>query len=473
MKFEILKPEAISGSGKKAIQEDCMFPVLGDGTIHDRLFIVSDGKGGDGKGFRASEYLCRTVSDYFYQNTCSDEPLEDDILEQALECAREKINDSCGDSFGTSFALLYFHRHGCLAAHVGNAKIYHIRPKERQLIYKSTDNNGVFAPGDGSKMSLTKAQITHVRYGDYFVLMTQGASQMIDDNDLMNIVADPVNDKTKILRLSKLAAQSEDNYTVYLVHVSGVMNEALDETLPENESLLMKNVIVATGESAMASKVTSQQEKPAQHVSKNHGQSQRQSQQSHSNHQPQNHSEHKPAPYEENEREEKDFPIVTVTACFIVLMALGFWFWSQREKDNVEEAPVVEVKKPKTKDTINIMKNTKPKPLQNLDDLKAKEEEAKKKEEEKAKKRQEQIAAQAKKDSVVDTLNRMGNAVVPEQTIRENKEEKVPESAPASTTPVKTTTPANGSQSPSNNKPTTTNGDPNAVTPRPVIPEGE
>lgn len=481
MKFEILKPEAISGSGKKDIQEDCMFPALGEGTIHDRLFIVADGRGGTGKGFLASEYLCKTVGDFFYQNTCSDEALEDDVLDNALLCAREKLNDNCGDSFGSSFALLYFHRHGCLAAHVGNSKVYHIRPKDRLLLYRSTDNNGVFKPGDGVDMQMVKANITQVRYGDYFLLMTQGAKQMVTDDELMNIVCEPVNDKTKILRLGKLIKDSDDNYSLYLVHVSGVMNETLDENLPDNERLLMEQVgkveeakeVKETKEVKATDKTTPQ---PHQNTVKEAGQQKSKVSQQHVTHKQQHHEgkqqvyDNDVNPLEERQHEERSFPVVTVTACLIVLMALGFWFWSQRETEKVEEAPVVEVKKPQGKDTINIMKNAKPKPLNDLDDAKAKEEEKKKEEE--RRKRQEQMAAESKKEVVDSDANNVGKPVLPEQV---NVQEKNNDTSPATTSNPTTpagTAPVDNTPPPANQG-QQSNGDPSVVMPRPVIPEGE
>ena len=475
MKFEILKPEAICGSGKKDIQEDCMFPALGESTIHDRLFIVADGKGGNGKGFLASEYLCKTVGDFFYQNTCSDEPLEDDVLDNALQCAREKLNDNCGDSFGSSFALLYFHRHGCLAAHVGNSKVYHIRPKERLMLYKSADNNGVFKPGDGVEMQIVKANITQVKYGDYFLLMTQGAKQMVNDEELMDIVCEPVNDKTKILRLGKFIKDSDDNHSLYLVHVSGVMNEALDENLPDNERQLMEQVgkVEEAKEVKATAKSTPQ---PHRNTVKEAGQQKSKVPQQQDTHKQQHHEgkqqvyDHDVNPLEERHHEERSFPVVTVTACLIVLMALGFWFWSQRETEKVEEAPVVEVKKPQGKDTINIMKNAKPKPLSDLDDAKAKEEEKKKEEE--RKRRQEQMAAESKKETVADSdANNVGKPVLPEQVnVQEKTNEPSPAATSSPTTPAKTapvdnTPPANQGQQ--------SNGDPSVVMPRPVIPEGE
>ena len=179
MKFDILKPQVTCGKGKKAVQEDCIFPAVGEATIHDKLFIACDGVGGDGQGYKASECLCQTMSDVFFQETCPDEPLTDEFLDNALVKAQSAMRERCPESLGTSFVMLYLHRHGCLAAHVGSARVYHFRPKERLMLYRSADDNRVFGPAGDSPMEPVKAHITKVQYGDYLVLATKVESNLL------------------------------------------------------------------------------------------------------------------------------------------------------------------------------------------------------------------------------------------------------------------------------------------------------
>ena len=61
MKFDIFKPLVIHEQGKQTIQEDSIFPAKGEGTIHDRLFIVCDGHGGDGVGNMASSAVATSL----------------------------------------------------------------------------------------------------------------------------------------------------------------------------------------------------------------------------------------------------------------------------------------------------------------------------------------------------------------------------------------------------------------------------
>ena len=448
MKFDILKPQTACGIGRKAIQEDCTFPALGDATIHDKLFVVADGEDGDGKGYVASETFCRTVSDYFFQNTCPDEPLTDELLDEALHEAGVQMAHRSPESVGTRFAMLYLHRHGCTAVHVGDARIYHIRPKDRKMLYRSADNNQVFLLSAEAQKAPVKAVITDVQYGDYFVLLTKGAHQMVSDTKLMSIVCEPVNDSTKLIRMIKELKECDDNYSVTLIHVSGVMSEAMDEHLFENERALMAGMagVVTTGAEAARTSVDKPQPAPKPTAKATPKPSTK------STPKPVSHSEEAPRrrqPSDEvpetpsEEREEREFPVVLVTALVIVGLAIGAWYWmhgSSNKNETVE--PAVEVKKDSTKkDTMNIMKNEKPKALDLMEEKKEKEKEQEKKPETKP---QEEKPVVTVEESAVETpvVEEPATPAAPTQT----------EELKSEVTPIQ-------------------QADPNNVTPKPVIPE--
>ena len=481
MKFDILKPLSASGSGQRAIQEDCAFPAVGEGTIHDKLFIVADGVGGNGKGYAASECFCGAMPDFFFRNTCPDEPFTDEMLDEALLTTCGKMENEASGSVGTRFAMLYLHRHGCTAAHVGNARIYHIRPASRTLLYRSADNDGVFAPNVSGMTKPTVAHITNVQYGDYFVLLTKGVHGEISDKQLMEIMCEPVNDQTKLMRIIKALSDARNNYTVTIVHVSGVMNEALDEKLVDDETRLMNTVSASTlaptkavaNKTRVISQKTHAERKEAEGtsasvkgtdvgVSKGAASPTGQQRANTSGARPKTSAPvaadggsagvEKPesrSSYDNHDREEeregRGFPIMTVTALAIVLLGVGCWFWfNSPSKEEVEE-PAVEVKTDTVKkDTINIMKGDRPKPLTGLDDPKAQE----KKNEEKAEKPKEE---ETKRDTT-------SVPVVVSEPVTTMPAAETPQ--PVEETPPQTTQPQPAA-------------DPSTVTPRPVIPEDE
>ena len=84
MKFDILKPQVTCGKGRRTAQEDCVFPAVGEATIHDKLFLACDGVGDNETGYQASNCFCQTVSDLFFQETCPDELLTDEFFDSVL-----------------------------------------------------------------------------------------------------------------------------------------------------------------------------------------------------------------------------------------------------------------------------------------------------------------------------------------------------------------------------------------------------
>ena len=461
MKFDILKPQSTSGTGRKAIQEDSVFPALGEGTIHDKLFIVADGHGGEGKGFEASESFCQAVSDYFFQNTCPDEPFTDEMLDEALLNAASAMERRCPDSEGTSFAMLYLHRHGVLAAHVGSSVIYHVRPKERTILYRSAEDSRAFVPGQGQRTEPTRAHIVNVQYGDYFVLLTQGAKACISDSRLLEIFCEPVNDNTKLLRMVKLLSDCPDNYSITIVHVSGVMNEAMDEHLVED-------VVSAAVASQVASPVQGETRAVEEGVKKPAAESPvgRKEQTGPSRTAPQKpRPQRKDPPKRPARREDDDFeegsdkggfPVVLVTALLIVALGMLAWWWMRRSTQREDvETPAIEVKKDSVKkDTVNIMKGERPKPL-NLEEEKKKEETKK----EQPQQKQEEKASeteQSEYENIDNPVNPDNSVTVPatDDNVTQPQQQQPAEEFKSEVTPVPTP-------------------DPGTVTPRPVIPEGE
>lgn len=457
MKFDILKPEAVSGVGSAGVDTCFVFPTVDKATIHDKLFVVAEDVGDGGLDTKAAEYHARSFADHMFQNTCSDEPLEESVLEEALLVAKKKIDEECPDSLGVQYAVLYLHRHGVLAAHLGSTRIYHIRPKGRRLMYKSRDNDSKVVPGVHSLDEPVKACITNVQYGDYFVIMTKGACQAISDRELIQVMCEPVNDKTKSVRLMKLAEAGDAGFAFSIIHISGVMNEAMDEGLFENESKLM--AAMTADDSPVGRNTIAMGKNVVDDVPHNIDRSKKKE----SLRRPELEREEELPVTSRDEGGKHEFPIVTVTALALVLLAVGIWFWAQRPKEEKVPEETVKVDKPKEKDTINILKNTRPKSV-SIDDPKAQEKkEEEKKKEEAAKPQVEKPAEQIEVEPVepVNTTNTQASGT----TVTSAPESANPVPATPATSPSTTT--------PSTTTPVNTPASDGTVTPKPVIPEGE
>lgn len=379
MKFDIFKPLAICEQGKQDIQQNEIFPTKGMGTIHDRLFVVCDGEGGEGIGNLASATVATSLSDFIFQNTCPDEPMDEEMVNKAFVETYNNLNKECKPEASVALAMLYFHRHGCFAAHIGNSSIYHIRPKNRTLMYRSCDNIKKMVPKNSVMADPVKAFITDVRHGDYFVLMTKGAASKLHDQKVMEIVCANGSDEDKLARMKKETDACEDNHSLYLIHISGVMNEAFDENLIDNEQQLMAEKLTKESENLSAQKekkpqkkvVETEDDEATNPIDREALEDQR----------------------EDKSKKKREIPIVWITAIALVLGAGALLYWGHgKTKHDSNQQTEVKPKEnaPKEKDTINVMKGANPKPLELTPEEKAKMEEEKKKAEEEKKKAEEE-----------------------------------------------------------------------------------
>ena len=137
MKY-VLNPLAIYELGQRSNQEDSIFPVSGEVTAEDRLFIVCDGMGGHESGEVASQTVCQTMSEYILSQTSPEGAFTDEQFNEALNAAYDSLDqkdNGAAKKMGTTMTLLKFHSGGCLLAHIGDSRIYHIRPSERYIFH--------------------------------------------------------------------------------------------------------------------------------------------------------------------------------------------------------------------------------------------------------------------------------------------------------------------------------------------------
>lgn len=146
MKFDIFSPVALSEKGQRDNQEDNIFPALGSITSNDRLFLVCDGMGGHEKGEVASAAVSNAVSKWINDNISSDGMLDDEIVVEAIKYARkqlDELDDGSVRKMGTTLTMVCLHNGGVTMGHIGDSRIYHIRPSQRRVLYKTIDRKSV------------------------------------------------------------------------------------------------------------------------------------------------------------------------------------------------------------------------------------------------------------------------------------------------------------------------------------------
>ena len=270
MKIEIYQPQAIWELGQRNNQEDSIFPAFGEATDDDRLFILCDGMGGHEHGEVASQTVCKAMSDTLL--SLSKQSFTDDDLLDALQTAYRQLD--CLDNshlrkMGTTLCLLYFHQGGLTAAHIGDSRIYHIRPKENRILYQSRDHSLVYdlyqageisyeemrtspqkniitraiQPGEESRVRPAIVHIADIQPDDYFYICSDGMLEQMDNDELCRLLSADGSDEKKRMQLIAATSDNKDNHSAYLIHIKEVAHEAGDDLLLDDEQTSKDNAL--------------------------------------------------------------------------------------------------------------------------------------------------------------------------------------------------------------------------------------
>lgn len=273
MRIKIYQPLAIHELGKRANLEDSIYPIEGKATENDRLFLLCDGMGGHEHGEVASQSICKSLSSFLLQHAVASVGLEDKLLSDALAYAYEELDKLAiaGDSrqMGTTLTLLYFHSNGCTAAHIGDSRIYHLRPSSHTILYKSRDHSLVYdlyqageltyeemktfpqknvitramIAGDRNHPKPDVIHISDIQPGDYFYICSDGMLEQMEDEELLDVFSANVSDEEKRQMLISETSDNKDNHSAYIVHIKEVSHDEADVTLVNEEPTAKCNAL--------------------------------------------------------------------------------------------------------------------------------------------------------------------------------------------------------------------------------------
>lgn len=241
-------PLAFSELGKRANNQDYIYPEIGKASAKDRLFLVCDGIGGADKGEEASRIVAQAIA-----SSIGAARMDEKSIGEALLRAHQHLVDYCRahplvNRMGTTLALLQFHDEGATAVHIGDSRIYHIR--QQQILFQSVDHKqvndmvaagiitaeqakthpwrnrlsrAVVAQTGSTRETVSMPDITHltdVLPGDYFFLCTDGVLENLSDERLVGILAGDGLEQEKLAELLAVCHnQTKDNYSGYLLRV--------------------------------------------------------------------------------------------------------------------------------------------------------------------------------------------------------------------------------------------------------------
>lgn len=254
MEILLKQPYSFYQKGKRSYQEDARYPDEDVPQGCKPAFIVCDGVGGQDNGEVASRTVADAMGSYM-QNVNLSKPFTTEdfgkVLEYSYSCLYKRMRMYSKD-MATTMTFVCFNKDGVFCAHMGDSRIYHVRPGVG-ILYQSEDHSlvnalvhsGNLTPEEAinhpksnvitrcisyvekgvDKPSATTIQINDVEKGDYFFLCTDGVLHCVDDDELLSILSSDISDKEKIDIIAKKSKNSYDNNTAFLVGIENVITE--------------------------------------------------------------------------------------------------------------------------------------------------------------------------------------------------------------------------------------------------------
>lgn len=265
--YSILEFGQRKDSSGRPHQEDCLYPAPGYLSAGDRTFILCDGMGGHDAGEVASATVCGTIGKALAADGRNFTPEDFPAALDAAFNALDAKDTHAEKKMGTTLALLRLYGEGAFIAHIGDSRVYHIRPgktgKDTEILHETSDHslvNELIKAGEltreearnsKQKNIITRAMqpnldsrpkadtytTSDVRPGDYFYLCSDGMLEQPDMENgisLKNIFSEDGGgpaEKVKILR--KVTERNKDNHSAFIVYIDDVLDKDHDAGAPE------------------------------------------------------------------------------------------------------------------------------------------------------------------------------------------------------------------------------------------------
>ena len=265
MRVHILEAQSFCQLGQRDHQEDARWPDSNTATDKQRFFIVCDGVGGNARGEVASHAVCKAFAEALAKNSF-DADFTNEQFAQALHhayMALDKLSNDDNKGMATTLTFVCFHGAGCTMAHIGDSRIYQIRPA-KGLLYRSDDHslvnsmvhNGVVTPEEGVdhpqqhvitrymeavdsehfRHQATVMRTDDIQAGDYFLLCSDGVLNCITDDQLLALLNEASTSLAdKMTSLAALCSNSSDNNTAWLIGIDHVDDAPKQQTIQTDQ----------------------------------------------------------------------------------------------------------------------------------------------------------------------------------------------------------------------------------------------
>jgi serine/threonine protein phosphatase PrpC len=249
--------------GKRANNQDSIAPKKGEATIHDKVFVVCDGVGGEKKGEVASNIVSSSIHGYLKTQSISvDEELP--TIQKAIQYANKNLTayiatDVAARRMSTTLALALLGHQSVIAVWCGDSRIHHIR--NGKIIWKSRDHSLVGELVNRGELTEEEArnhprrnvitrslnalnfnstvdfyEIKDFENGDYFLLCTDGFLENINDELINKVLMDDEEyDKAKAF-LCLCDGVTRDNFSMYLIRAKHATSDQVHQIFTQTNS---------------------------------------------------------------------------------------------------------------------------------------------------------------------------------------------------------------------------------------------
>lgn len=252
MKITLGQAYSFCQIGKRDNQEDSRYPDVDVAGNLQRFYVVCDGVGGCEKGELASHIVCSSFASSL-EGFDFTKDFSNTLFRRALDKAYDAIDKQSKGSakdMATTLTFVCFHGEGCTIAHIGDSRVYLIRPDEG-ILYRTDDHslvnsmvhNGVITPeevkehpqqhiitrcmesvaSDESRCQATVIRWRDLKAGDCVFLCTDGVLHCLTDEELVEIISNPLlSSEEKTESISDRCKNSPDNNTAWYIPIEAV-----------------------------------------------------------------------------------------------------------------------------------------------------------------------------------------------------------------------------------------------------------
>ncbi len=267
MRIATRQPLGYSHVGRKARQEDAVWPSFSEVTTDNPCIVLCDGVGGSKHGDTASKTSSRVIGEYLTELIRKNNTICEDDVQKAVNLAYDELEridteepEEGSVSMATTLTCICLHSNGALVAHMGDSRIYLVRPGQG-LLYQSDDHSLVNALYKAGELTLEEVktfprknvilkaiqphtedrfhaevhQLTDIQSGDYLFLCCDGVLEQLTNERLVEILSMSCSDSEKLALLeAESLDKTRDNYTAYLIpidKVEGVSSLVLEDEI--------------------------------------------------------------------------------------------------------------------------------------------------------------------------------------------------------------------------------------------------